>query len=112
MRNDRERLLDVLEAVERIDRYARKGRETFERDELVQTWFVHNLQIIGESCRAISPELRDAHPEIPWSKIIGMRNILVHDYFGIDTDVVWEAVQRDVPRLEEQIRALADGLKT
>lgn len=112
MRNDRERLLDVLEAVERIDRYARKGRETFERDELVQTWIVHNLQIIGESCRAISPEFRDAHPEIPWSKIIGMRNILVHDYFGIDTDVVWEAVQRDVSRLEEQIRALADGFKT
>jgi len=106
MRDDRERLLDVLEALERIDRYAREGRERFEQDELVQTWVLHNLQIVGESCRALSSQFRDAHPAVPWSRIVGMRNVLVHDYFGIDTDVVWEAVETDVPRLREQIEAI------
>ncbi len=108
MRDDRERLLDILEAVERIDRYVRFGRERFEKDELVQTWIVHNLQIVGESCRAISAQFREAHPEISWSRIIGMRNILVHDYFGIDTDVVWEAVEKEIPQLRERTRALLD----
>jgi len=110
MRDDRERLLDILEALERIDRYAREGRERLAQDELVQTWVLHNLQIVGESCRALSAQFRDAHPEIPWSRIVGMRNVLVHDYFGIDTDVVWEAVQKDVPRLREQIEAIIAGL--
>ncbi len=108
MRDDRERLRDILEAVERIDRYARDGRERFETDELVQTWIVHNLQIIGESCRTISVPFREAHSEIPWSRIIGMRNILVHDYFGIDTDVVWEAVEKEIPQLRERTRAILE----
>lgn len=52
------------------------------------------MQIIGEAARALSSDLKDQHPEMPWSKIIGMRNILVHDYFGIDVDVVWAVVER------------------
>jgi len=105
MRDDRERLLDILEAIERIEKYAAQGQETFERDELVQTWIVHHLQIIGEASRTLSADLKDQHPEVPWSKIIGMRNILVHDYFGIDVDVVWSVVERDLPDLKRQIEA-------
>jgi len=105
MRDDRERLLDILEAIERIEKYAAQGQETFERNELVQTWIVHHLQIIGEASRTLSADLKDQHPEVPWSKIIGMRNILVHDYFGIDVDVVWSVVERDLPDLKRQIEA-------
>src|SRR6266568_6496598 len=65
MRNDRERLLDILEAIERIDRYAVRGRETFERDELIQNWTTHQLQIIGEAAARITPDLRENHPEVP-----------------------------------------------
>lgn len=57
MRDDRERLLDIQEAIERIQKYAERGRETFERDELIQTWILHNLQILGEAARAISADL-------------------------------------------------------
>lgn len=57
MRDDRERLLDIQEAIERIEKYAVRGREAFERDELIQTWVLHHLQIIGEAVRALSPEL-------------------------------------------------------
>lgn len=83
MRNDRLRLLDILEAIERIEKYAAQGREAFAQDELIQTWIVHHLQIIGEACRALPTDFRKRYPEIPWAQIIGMRHILVHHYFGI-----------------------------
>ncbi len=62
MRDDRERLLDILEAIERIDRYAVRGREAFEHDELVQNWITHQLQIIGEAAARITADLRENHP--------------------------------------------------
>lgn len=62
-----------------------------------QTSFLRHLQIIGEAARALPTEVRTLAPELPWPKIIGMRNILVHGYFQTDTDIVWEAVTNDVP---------------
>ena len=106
MRDDRERLLDVVEAVTQIDKYAVRGRAAFEAEELIQNWTVRHLQIIGEACRGISERFRQEHPEIPWSKIIGMRHILVHDYFGIDVDVVWSVVEHDLPPLKRQVQAI------
>ena len=97
MRRDRQRLEDILEAIERIEKYASGGRESFDRDELVQTWVVHHLQIIGEAVRGLSDEIRSAHPDIPWAQIAAMRNILVHDYFGIDLEEVWAAVADEAP---------------
>jgi uncharacterized protein with HEPN domain len=108
MRNDEERLRDILEAIERIERHAGDGERPFRENELVQLWMVHHLQIIGEAVRSLSPQFRQRHPEVPWQKIIGMRNILVHDYFGIDLDIVWTAVQRDVPELKRQVQRLLD----
>jgi len=106
VRDPRERLQDILEAIGHIDRYAARGREAFEADELIQSWFVRHLQIIGEAARALPEEIRAKMPDIPWSQVIGMRHILVHDYFGIDTEVVWDAVQRDLPSLKEKITSL------
>ena len=106
MRSDRERLLDIQEAIERIKKYAGRGRDAFEKDELIQNWIVHHLQILGEAAARISQDFQNAHQNIPWSKIIGMRNILVHDYFGIDIDVVWSAIEKDLPELEQNIKGL------
>jgi len=103
MRDDGERLLDIQEAIERIQKYAERGREAFERDELIQTWILHNLQILGEAARAISADFKQQHPEVSWQQIAGMRNILVHDYFGIDVSIVWEVVERDLPILKQQV---------
>ena len=110
MRDARERLRDVLEAIERIERYATRGRDAFEGDELVQGWFVRHLQIIGEAVRTLPQDVRDGAPDVPWSKIVGMRHILVHDYFEIDASAVWEAVERDIPELKRQIHALLGTL--
>jgi uncharacterized protein with HEPN domain len=104
MRDDREWLLDILEAIERIEKYSSRGRQTFEEDELIQSWIVHHLQIIGEALRSISDGFRRKHNDIPWKETIGMRNILVHRYFDLDTDLVWKAVMRDLPDLKEKVR--------
>ncbi len=72
MRDDREKLRDIIEAIERIDRYAVQGRQSFEQDELIQTWFIQHLQIIGEASRVMSTGIREQHPEVPWSQIIGI----------------------------------------
>ena len=106
MKGPRERLLDMLEAVENIERYAGRGREAFERDELIQAWFIHHLMIIGEAASKIGEEFRLENPEIPWAEIVAMRNILVHEYFGIDLEEVWKAVEKDLPDLKNKLRSL------
>lgn len=112
MRDDRERLLDIQDAIERIERYSARGREEFAANELIQVWIIHHLQIIGEAVRALSPEFLKRHAETPWPRIIGMRNILIHHYFGIDEDAVWAAVEHDLPALKQQIGSLVADPET
>jgi uncharacterized protein with HEPN domain len=106
MRSDKERLLDILEAIERIYRYAPNGRASLENNELVQNWVVSHIQHIGEACYGISQKLRASHTEVPWNEIIGMRHILVHNYFEIDMDVVAAVLEKDLPLLKPQIEAI------
>jgi len=111
MRDDQRRLLDIAEAIERIEKYASKGCEAFEGDELIQNWIVHHLQVIGEAARAISVELKDEHSEMPWRQIVGMRHILVHRYFEVDTDLVWSVVEDEIPELKHQIKQILDEVE-
>jgi uncharacterized protein with HEPN domain len=110
MRDDREKLQDMLEAIERIDRYAVQGYQAFEQSELIQTWYTQNLQIIGKASRALSPGIRAKHPEIPWSSMIGMRNILTHNYFEIDLDIVWAVVVQELPNLKQNVEGMLRSL--
>jgi uncharacterized protein with HEPN domain len=107
----KERLRDILEAIAAIDRYRDRDRSAFEQNELLQVWFLRHLQLIGEAARRLPEEIRNLAPDIPWQKMIGMRNILVHEYFVIDLDVVWDAVQRDVPLLKPAVEALLKKLE-
>jgi uncharacterized protein with HEPN domain len=106
MRDESERLQDILEAIERIEKYAARGRAAFDEDELIQTWVVHHIEVIGEACRALSEEFQARYAGVPWSDIIGMRNILVHHYFGIDPDAVWSVVEHDLPDLKLNVQAI------
>ena len=106
MRDDRERLIDVQETIADIWKYAERGRSEFEEEELIQTWIIHHLLILGEAVVAFSDSFREQHPDIPWFKIIGMRNVLVHNYFGIDLDIVWSVVEDDLPDLQCCIQKL------
>jgi uncharacterized protein with HEPN domain len=110
MRDSSERLRDILEAIERINRYAAKGKSAFEDDELIQTWIIRHLQIIGEAARAMPEEIRSRDPEIPWAKIAGMRHVLVHGYFGIDLELVWGVVERELEPLRAGVSRLLEQL--
>ena len=109
MRDVSERLLDIQDAIARIMKYTRDGRDRFDHDELIQTWVTHNLYIIGEAARAITndfPDFKEQHPEIKWSEIIGMRTVLAHRYFDTDLDALWAAVNQDLSDLERSIDAI------
>ena len=106
MRDDRERLLDIQEAIESIQKYAARGKDAFVNDELIQTWILHHIQILGEAASRTSDEFQGRYPDVPWFKIVGMRNILVHDYFSIDIEAVWSVVDKDLTVLDNQIRRL------
>jgi uncharacterized protein with HEPN domain len=77
MRSDRERLIDILEAIEKIERYVSRGKRAFQTQELLQVWIIHHLQTIGEAASKLDRGLQDNAPEIPWAQIIAMRNILL-----------------------------------
>ncbi len=112
MRNTTERLLDIQEAIAQINKYTDQGRDKFDQDELVQSWVIHHLQIIGEAARAIPSDFKKQHPEISWGRMSGMRNVIVHIYFGIDPDIVWEVVEHDLPSLKANIEAILNTGET
>jgi uncharacterized protein with HEPN domain len=109
MRDDQQRLKDILEAIERIQRRAGTDRKEFDRNELLQVWIVHHLQIIGEAARGVTEATRDSIPEIPWKQIVGMRHILVHHYFGIDLETVWSVVEGDLESLKASLQQVLNG---
>ena len=100
-------LLDMLLAARRIQKYAHGyDFERFEDDEVLQDAIMRRIQIIGEAARKVSPEFKEAHPEILWTDIIGMRHRLIHEYFQIIPEKVWETVVEDIPTLVSQIEPL------
>ena len=109
MRSDRERLFDILDAVERIEAQAARGHAAFAGDELAQTAVIRWVEIIGEATRGLTEELRQAHPQVPWRQMVAMRNVLIHGYFDIDVDLVWSVAQNDLPKLGAQVRAAHHG---
>lgn len=107
MWRDEAYLLDILIAARQILKFnALVTRDEFERDLQLQLATMKLLENIGEAARNISLELREAHPEIPWTSMIGMRNRLVHEYFRVNLARAWETVQDDVPRLIQLIEPL------
>ena len=103
---------DMITACEKIQRYiARRPRSVFESDEQAFDAVLKNLEVIGEAAKRLPTEVKDSHPEIAWRDIAGLRDIIVHEYFGLDLDIVWDVVDKRVPALLVQLRNLRDSLK-
>jgi uncharacterized protein with HEPN domain len=106
MRTDADRLSDILLAIAKIKERAAGSLDAFEHDEMLQVWVIHHLQVIGEAARGISQGVKDRRPEVQWPQIVALRNILVHEYFGLNLHQVWTMAQKDLPKLEKQIQRI------
>lgn len=101
---DRIRLKHMLDAVEEALGFA-EGQERADLDanRMLMRALVKDIEIVGEAAAKLSKEFQEAHPELPWSDIIGMRNRLIHAYFDVDLDRVWDTVQHDLPFIQEAL---------
>ncbi len=100
-------LEDILEAAERISEYVRDlSKEEFQNDQKTIDAVVRNIEIIGEAASNIPEDIRNKYPEIPWKKIVGVRNIVIHKYFGVDTGTLWVIIREQLPELKSQINTI------
>ena len=81
----------------------------FEKDQKTIDAVIRNFEIIGEASNKLSKEFREKHPEVPWKSIIGLRNVLIHDYLGVDIMAVWGNIKKELPLLKKQIKAVLDS---
>jgi uncharacterized protein with HEPN domain len=109
MRDDTVYLRHIIECIRRIEENVAEGKERFMASHTLQDAVVRNLQTMAESTQRISEHLKDEHPEIEWHRIAAFRNVLVHDYLGIDLDIIWEITQQEVPELKRTILSILGG---
>ena len=101
---DRERLEHILAAINRVVRYTKdKTYEDLLTDDMMYYAVVKNIEMMGEAANMLTAEFKAAHPETPWKMVKGMRNYIVHEYFQIDNQVVWDVVTNELPTLHQQI---------
>jgi len=106
---DEVRLKHILEAISEIEQYTHNASlEDFTKNSLIKFASVKQLEIIGEATNHISEEMINEFPEIKWRSVIGLRNLLIHEYFGIDVYIVWNIIVKDLPKLKKQIINILD----
>jgi uncharacterized protein with HEPN domain len=99
----------LIEAEFLLDRSSPLTHDAFRTDTTVQRAFVRSLEVIGEGSKKVPAHFRDAHPEIEWRAMAGMRDRLIHDYFGVDYDLVWDVVRNRIPELRRQVAAILEA---
>ena len=110
-RDDTVYLRHILDAIQRAQGYlAGIPYDQFLQNPLLQDGIVRQIEIIGEAARNVSASFRDAHPELAWGKLVGMRNRLIHAYFEVNLSIVWDTVQTDLPPLKQQVERILEGM--
>lgn len=111
MQRDHGYLFDILEAAKLAVSYVEGvAKDAFLLDTQCQDSVIRRIEIIGEASRRVSPQTRAAFPGIPWNEMVGMRNLMIHDYDDVDLEIIWDTVQSDLPRLIELIKPLVPPL--
>jgi uncharacterized protein with HEPN domain len=106
------RLEDINEALDRIGEYLKDMEySSWAKDRKTIDAVIRNLEIIGEAANHIPESIQEKYIEVPWFQMKGMRNLLIHEYFGVDVDVLWQTVNEDLPRLKIQIQTLISEIK-
>ncbi|MBF2057100.1 MAG: DUF86 domain-containing protein [Cyanobacterium sp. T60_A2020_053] len=112
MRDDSERIRDIQECLDSIEKYSVRGKRAFFEDELIQTWIIHHLQIIGEASRATSEVFKAKYPQVLWLKIADFSNLIIYECFRVDLEIVWEIVENDLAHLKQQINDILKNIST
>lgn len=109
---DKIRLQHALDAIETIEGYVSNSNfDAFSDNSMMRDACIRQLQVIGESCKNVSSELKEKYPEIPWRQIIGLRIIVIHEYFGIDEKVIWEVIKNDLHAFKAQAEKIVGELE-
>ncbi|AKG92151.1 hypothetical protein GAH_00502 [Geoglobus ahangari] len=104
-------LKDIIEAMEAIESFVGDmGYEGFVKNDLVRSAVVRKLEIIGEAAKNIPDDIRERYPLLPWKRMAGMRDRLIHAYFGVDYKLVWDAIKYEIPRLKPEIIKILEEL--
>ena len=111
MRDDRLYLIHIEECLARIHQYLEGGHESFVTSTLIQDAVLRNLQVLAQSSQGLSESLKGLHPEIDWRGIAAFRNVLVHDYLGINLVRVWEIIDGELPQLRNKVRSILQRLE-
>ena len=111
MKGDRLYLTHILDAIGRVETYISVGHDVFVSVSHWQDAVIRQLEIIGEATKRLSKQLCSQHPEVPWRRIAGLRDVLIHDYMGVDIKAVWEVTQKDLPGLKKGIQEILHAMK-
>ncbi len=104
MRHYKLYISDILDAISKIEKYTKGfSRSKFQKNTLVVDAVIKNLEVIGEASKRIPANIKSQMPVIQWKKIIGLRNILIHEYSGIDRDIIWDIIENKLPELKKQL---------
>lgn len=105
-------LLHILESIELIEKYLKnKSKEDFSKSIQLQDSVIRRIEIIGEATKALPQNIKQYYPDVPWKQISGMRDILIHKYFGVDLDLTWQAILKDIPELKKNIKKILEELQ-
>jgi len=103
LKNDTLYLKHILKSITDIEEFTSEGRNRFYESRLIQAAVIRNLEVIGEASKHVSNEIRKWYPEMPWKQMAGLRDVLIHDYMGVDLDIIWNVVQREIPKIKKMI---------
>jgi uncharacterized protein with HEPN domain len=106
VKSDEVYLKHILDAIEKIESYVEVGYDAFLATSHWQDATIRQLEIIGEATKRLSQDLRSQHPQIPWRRIAGLRDVLIHNYMGVDLEAVWGITQKDLPSLKRQVQRI------
>ncbi|MFB6097943.1 MAG: DUF86 domain-containing protein [Salinibacter sp.] len=102
----------IHERIERIEACAREGRAAFDASPILQDAIMRNFEVIEEAVKQLSPGLRDRYPEVAWRRVAGFRDVLIHNYMGVDLDEVWNVIEKDLPRLKQTVAAMRKDIES
>lgn len=110
MKDDKVYLHHILECIKNIETYTLNGETEFKHSTLVQDAVIRNLEVIGEASKRISSDLKVTYDELPWREMAGLRDVLIHDYFGVDLKIVWNVVEKELPGIKNDLMQILRDL--